>query len=271
MQIVRIIRFLVMVGFCLATWFWNCGEVRSESSATVAVEQEELLHVTVHRLIIDPTSQQPVVILADSFEERALLIWIDFFEANAMHWAMQGVKHRRPQTHDLLERIIEKLNGTIRRIVIPRIEENIYYATILVETGDSLVEIDARPSDSIVLALKFNAPIYVSKTLFKEMAVPLGEPKGIEEVYGLTLQDLNPSLAKAFSFGSTRGVLVSDVRPGSSAEKDGLRRGDIFVEVGSQAVENVMLLRDALAKSKAGVQARLFRKAQYLTVTLHLQ
>lgn len=271
MQIARIILFLVMAGLCLTASFRPFADAAAQRSPIVAAEQREVLQVKVHRLIIDPTSQQPVVMLANSLEERALLIWIDFFEANAMHWAMQGVKHPRPQTHDLLERIVKKLNGKIHHIIITRIEENVYYATIVVDTEGSFVEIDARPSDSIVMALKFNAPIYVSKTLFKEMAVPLAESKGIEELYGLTLQDLTPSLAKAFSFGSTRGVLVSDVRRGSRAQEDGVRRGDIFVEVAGQAVENVMLMRDALAKSKAGVQARVFRETQYLTVTLHAQ
>jgi S1-C subfamily serine protease len=137
------------------------------------------------------------------------------------------------------------------------------------ERGGSLVEIDARPSDSIVMALKFKAPIFVSKALFRDMAIPLKEQKKIEEQYGLTLQELTPSLAESFSFGSTRGVLVSDVRKGSRAEKDGIERGDIFVEVGGQTVDGVMFMKDALAKSKTDVGARIFRKAHFLSITLH--
>ena len=241
----------------------------TEGSTPLALEQNELLQVKVHLLSVDPANSQPMVFLADSLEERALPIQIGLFEANAIYSEIQGIKHRRPLTHDLLERIIRKANGKIHRIIITHLKEGIYYATIVMERGSSLVEIDARPSDSIVMALKFKAPIFVSKTLFKNMAIPLGEQKEIEEQYGLTLQDLTPSLAQCFSFRSTHGALVSGVRKGSCAEKDGIKRGDIFVEVGGQTVEDVMFMKDALARSKTAVQAKIFRKAHFLSITLH--
>ena len=70
----------------------------------VALEEKELLQVKVHRLTMDPTSMQPVVFLADPSEERALPIWIGPCEANAIDAELQGIKHPRPLTHDLLER-----------------------------------------------------------------------------------------------------------------------------------------------------------------------
>lgn len=262
-------RFLATAGLWLAASFWLSGGTMTEGSTPLALEQNELIQVKVHLLSVDPISKQPMVFLADSLEERALPIQIGLFEANAIYLEIQGIKHRRPLTHDLLERIIQKANGKIHRIIITHLKEGIYYATIVMERGSSLVEIDARPSDSIVMALKFRAPIFVSKTLFKDMAIPLGEQKEIEEQYGLTLQDLTPSLAQSFSFSSTHGALVSDVRKGSSAEKDGIKRGDIFVEVGGQTVEDLMFMKDALARSKTAVQARIFRKAHFLSITLH--
>jgi bifunctional DNase/RNase len=263
------IRFLAIAGLCLAGWIWPPGEAIPEGLTPVPFEQKNLVQVKVHRLIVDPTSRQPVIFLADSLEERALLIWISSFEASAMYRELQDIKPLRPQTHDLLESIIQRVNGKIHHIVIPRMEGNIYHATIVLQEEGALLEIDARPSDSIVMALKFKAPIFVSKTLFGEMAIPLEQQKGIEELYGLTLQDLTLSLAEEFSFGSTRGVLVSEVRRGSGAEDDGVKRGDIFVQVGEQAVEDVMLMKDALAKSKTPVKAKIFRKAHFLTITLH--
>jgi bifunctional DNase/RNase len=265
----KAIRFLATAGLLFAALIGLSGEIGAERFSLVALEQKELLQVKVHGPVVGPTSKQPVVLLADSLEEYALPIWIGLFEANAIYSEIRGIKHRRPLTHDLLERIIQKANGKIHRIVITHQKEGIYYATIVMEKGGSLVEIDARPSDSIVMALKFKAPIFVSKSLFTEMAIPLGEHKEIEERYGLSLQELNPSLAQYFSFGSTHGVLVSEVRKGSRAEKDGIERGDIFVEVGGQSVEDVMKLKDALAKGKTAVQARIFRKAHFLSITLH--
>lgn len=232
-------------------------------------DKEELVQVKVHRLIVDPASNQPVVLLADNLEERALLIWIGLFEANAIDSEMQGLKHHRPLTHDLLERVLKKVNGKIRRITITHFEEGIYYATIAIERDGTLIELDARPSDSIVMALKFNAPIFVSKSIFKEMAIPLGEKKGAEEQYGLTLQDLTPLLAQSFSSGSTRGVLVSQVRKGSRAEKDGIERGDIFLEVSGKPVNDVKEMRDTLERIKAPVKARILRRANTIFITIH--
>lgn len=258
-----------MAGLWLTAWFWLWGGAGAEELTLAASESKELLQVKVHQLVVDPTSLQPVVILADSLEERALPIWIGHFEANAIKAEMQGLKHFRPLTHDLTERIIQKMNGTIQRVIITHRQENTYYATIVIEREGSLMEIDARPSDSIVMALKFKAPIFISTPLFKEMAMPLGEQKGIEERYGLTIQDLTPSLAQSFSYASTRGVLVSDVRKGSRAEKDGIQRGDIFVEVGGQAMENITSLKDALAKSQTPLPARIFRETNFLSILLH--
>jgi len=262
-------RSLAMAGLWLTAWFSlsaGAGELTSAAS-----QSKELLQVKVHQLVADPSSLQPVVILADLLGERALPIWIGHFEANAINAEMQGLKHLRPLTHDLAERIIQKMNAKIQRVIITHRQENTYYATIVIEKEGSLIEIDARPSDSIVMALKFKAPIFVSTTLFREMAMPLGEPKGIEERYGLTIQELTPSLAQSFSYGSTRGVLVSDVRKGSRAEKDGIQRGDIFVELGGEVVENVPSLKEALQKSKTPLPARIFRNANFLSIHLHLK
>jgi len=263
-------RYWQFFGIGLMIAFWAFGETIVAGSSLHALEQPELLQVKVHRLIVDPKSKQPVVSLADSREQRALLIWIDFFEARAIYSEMEGIQHRRPLTHDLLEQIIQKVNGKIHHIVITHTKENIYFATLVIERKDSLVEIDARPSDSIVMALKFKAPIFVSKSLFKDMAVPVEEDNTLEDAeYGLILQDLTPSLAKYLSFESNRGVLVSGVKKGSRAEKDGIEEGDIFIEVGGQVIEDVFSMKDALAKSKPSVKARIFRKTRYLSVTLH--
>jgi bifunctional DNase/RNase len=264
----RVAPFLAGAVVSLAALVWISAGGLAERLTPVSSEGK-LLQVKVYRLTVDPTSKQPVVFLADPVEERALPIWIGRPEAAAIYSEMEGIKHRRPHTHDLLERVIQNACGKVHRIVIPYVKEGIYYATIEMEREGSIVEIDARPSDSIVVALKFKVPIFVSKTLFRDMAVPVGEQVELDERYGLTLQKLSPSLAVCFSFGSTKGVLVSDVRKGSRAEDDGIERGDIFVEVGEQTVQGIRSLQDALARSESSVQAKVFRKARYLSVTLH--
>lgn len=262
-------RWLTITGIWLALLFVLFGAAWEEKSAAVSLEERELLQVEVHLLGLDSTNKQPLVFLSDSLEQRALPICIGLFEANAIYSEMQGVTHRRPLTHDLLERIIHTSKGKIHRVIITHHKEGIYYATIEMERDGSLIEIDARPSDSIVMALKFNSPIYVTKALFREMAIPVGERKEGDEHYGLTLQELTETLAEYFSFGSTRGVLVSDVRKGSLAERDGIKRGDIFVEIGGKSVEDITSLKEMITASTSAVQAKIFRKTQFLSITLH--
>jgi bifunctional DNase/RNase len=265
----RTIRILVTAGLWLATSICAAGETLGEDLTSVAFEKNDLIQAKVHRLIIDPGSQQPVVILSDTQEERGLLIWISAFEANAIHSEMNGIEHFRPLTHDLLERVIRKANLRIERVIVTHIQKGVYYATLVIKEGNSELEIDARPSDSIVMALKFNAPIFVKERLFKEASVLIREKEKVEELYGLTLQDLTPSLAEAFDFESTRGVLVSDVKEESPADRDGLERGDIIVEVAGRAVDSVESMRTALMESKTSVEARIFRKRQLKSVTIH--
>jgi bifunctional DNase/RNase len=256
-------HFLAAVILLSASAAWN-------GQSAAGVENEGLLKVTVYRLIVDPLRDQPVVMLADALEKRALPIWIGFAEANAIGSEMEGIHHRRPLTHDLMERVIQKSDIRMHRAVITHLEEGTYYATLVLERAGKVMEIDARPSDSIVMALKFKAPIFVSSSLFDAQAVGLSNSEGVEDRYGLSFQTLTPELARAFSFGSTRGLLVSDVEEGSPAEQDGIKRGDIFVELGGQAVKDVTSIRKALEKKIPALEARIFRKSQYLSVTLHL-
>jgi bifunctional DNase/RNase len=265
----RLKPFVGAIGILFVSLFFFSGEILAKKVPSNAWEQKDLLQVKVHQLGIDPTSMQPVVFLTDSREERALPIWIGPFEANAMQAAIQGTKSPRPLTHDLLENMIRKTNGKVQRIIVTHSKDGIYYATLGLEKDGKEVEMDARPSDAIVMALKFNAPIYVSKKLFREMAIPLGEQKPIEERYGLSIQELTPLLAESFSYKSTKGILVTEVRPGSLAEKDGLQRGDIFAEMGRESIMDILSFKAAMAKSKESVSAKIFRQGHFLSLTLH--
>jgi bifunctional DNase/RNase len=265
----RSIGFFVAAGLWVAAFVWLYGKPWAADLNPVVPEQGDLLQVEVQQVVLDPMSKQPVVMLSDRLKERALLMWIDVFVASAIQSELQGTRHKRPLTHDLLENIIQQAGAKIRRIVITHEKANIYYATIRMEKEGKPIEIDARPSDSIVLALKFKIPIYVSAGLFKEKSIPLGEDENIEENYGMSLQDLTPSLARAFSFNSEKGVLVSDVREGSHAEEDGIERGDIFVALEGKAIESLISMRQALEKIETTALARIFRKGQYMSLSLH--
>jgi bifunctional DNase/RNase len=263
------IRFLafMMLGLLAAA---SCdAESTVNRPAEAVAEKQELIRVTVYQLVVDPSSRQPVVALSDAEEKRALFIWIGLAEARAIYSEIEGVEHPRPLTHDLLEKIIQESNGTIHHIVITHSRDNIYYAIIVLQREEKRVEIDARPSDALVMALKFNAPIYVSRDLFAEVSLPLESRTDMEESYGISLQELTPDLAKYLAFKSEKGVMVSGVRKGSPAALDGLIAGDIIVEVDGRVVEGLPFFRQIFKKSKSPLKAKIFRNNQFLTLTVH--
>jgi uncharacterized protein len=255
-----------LAAICLAISVFPPQESAAKRPASVVAASQELLQVKIQRLIIDPSNNQPVVFLTDLQEERALLVWIGPCEANAMNAEMEGTKHPRPQTHDLLQGVIQKMRGKVQKVVITHSKDGIYFAILALEREGTVIEIDARPSDSMVLAQKTKAPIFVARKMFQEMSIPLKEEKGAEDQYGITAQELTSSLAQSFTFQSTQGVLVSDVRAESPAEKDGLRRGDIITEIGGEAIPDLKSLRTALNKMKGAVKAKVFRQGEFMSL-----
>lgn len=125
----------------------------------------------VDKLGIDLLTHDPVVILKDMEGKRSLPILIGPFEATAIALALEGTQVPRPLSHDLMKSVIEALRAKVDRIVIHDIQENTFYAKVVIESSLGPLEIDARPSDSIALALRTNSPIYVSERIILEETV----------------------------------------------------------------------------------------------------
>lgn len=155
--------------------------VRAVVNPSIRAVESERVEVKIYRLAKDPRGNQPVVLLSDPLEQRAMPIWIGMFEADALNSEMSGVPNLRPQTHDLLETVMRKAGLKILRIAITHIEGNIYYASISMEGGGSVMDVDARPSDALVMALKFNAPIFVSGSLFTDKSFALDREEAEDE------------------------------------------------------------------------------------------
>jgi bifunctional DNase/RNase len=117
-----------------------------------------------------------VVVLREVGGERTLPIWIGTNEANAIAMELQGMKPERPMTHDLLRHLISGLGGELRRVQITDLREDTYYAELLIVRGEEVVQVDARPSDSIALALRCNAPIFTTDALLDRPAAPASAP-----------------------------------------------------------------------------------------------
>ncbi|HJP55888.1 MAG TPA: bifunctional nuclease family protein [Gemmatimonadales bacterium] len=135
-----------------------------------------MLEVTVSDIGLDRNTNSPVVILRERGGARILPIWIGAAEANAIAMELKGVKAQRPLTHDLLKQVIVGLGGELRRVVISSVKENTYFAELLIRRDDHVFQVDARPSDSIALALRLNAPIFTSDQLLDESGLQTDEP-----------------------------------------------------------------------------------------------
>ena len=114
---------------------------------------------------------QYVVVLEDIEKTRLVPIWIGVNEGNAIALEMQGEKFPRPLTHDLMVDMIEALGGEIEKVVVSDLRDNSYFAVIHVKHGDQVLEIDARPSDSLALAVRVNCPIFVDEVVLKKCPV----------------------------------------------------------------------------------------------------
>jgi len=136
------------------------------------------VQVRVAHLGLDRTTNTPVVILQEQEGERVLPIWIGPAEASAIAMELAGVKFARPLTHDLLKQVILGLGADLRKVIITQVKDNTYYAELHIYRGDAVIQIDARPSDSIAVALRLKAPIFTSESLLALTSVETGEPGG---------------------------------------------------------------------------------------------
>src|SRR3954470_761354 len=127
-----------------------------------------MIEVIVSRLGLDSSSNSYVVVLQERGGTRLLPIWIGQPEAESIVMHMHNVKRARPLTQDLVRNLILGLGAQLRRVHVTRVEKSTYYAELQIQHGDSLVQIDARPSDSIAIALRLGAPIFASESLLVE-------------------------------------------------------------------------------------------------------
>ncbi|GLV56961.1 hypothetical protein KDH_38000 [Dictyobacter sp. S3.2.2.5] len=130
-----------------------------------------MVEMTVESVRINLATQQRVVILKATKQERYLFIWIAYAEAYAIAVELQGTTSPRPLTHDLLKNVIEELNAKIVSIVISDLIDEIYYARIVLDVDGRHVEIDSRPSDAIALAVRAKTPIYVEESVLERAGV----------------------------------------------------------------------------------------------------
>ena len=128
-----------------------------------------MVEVAVARLGLDSATNSFVVVLREKGGARLLPIWIGKPEADSIVMQMNSIKRERPLTHDLCKALIVALGGALRRVTISRVQNSTYFAEMHIERDGGIVQVDARPSDSIAMALRFDAPIFAAATLLSAM------------------------------------------------------------------------------------------------------
>jgi len=124
-----------------------------------------MLEVSVRSLGIERNTNTPIVVLQEKDGDRMIPIYIGHAEANAIAMELAEVKFERPLTHDLMQQVIIGLGAELSRVVLTRVEKSTYYAELHLRRDDHIIQIDARPSDSIAIALRLKAPIFAAEDL----------------------------------------------------------------------------------------------------------
>ena len=236
----------------------------SKETPTPFVEME------VKGVRLDALGQNPVVILADKEGKKALPIWIGLLEANAIERELKNVTTSRPMTHDLLHSILEQVHAKVKEVKIVDLKDHTYYARLFLTVNKESIEIDARPSDAIIMALKSRAPVYVAAKIIDDQGIPLTKKEALGGRYGIRVQELTPSLASHFNFKGEKGVLVSEVVSGSASEVSGIKAGDIITKVNMKEVGSVQEFEetfDAIAGASP-IKLSLFRDEKFQEIDL---
>ncbi|MEX0912687.1 MAG: bifunctional nuclease family protein [Gemmatimonadota bacterium] len=152
-----------------------------------------MIEIRVQSLGLDQVSKTPVVILQETEGERMLPIWIGPSEASAIAMELAGMKFSRPLTHDLAASLIRGLGGALQRVIITRVEENTYYAELVIQRGTEMFSVDARPSDSIAIALRLQARLFTQDDLLSETTIQV-EPAEENQMESSEEQEERPHM-----------------------------------------------------------------------------
>jgi len=139
-----------------------------------------MIKVTIDSVRASLLSQHRVVVLKEEELERYLAIWIGPYEADAITIKLQGVEVARPLTHDLLQQSIGKLGAKVSHILVNDLQDDTFYARVVMDRDGERIELDSRPSDAIALAVRVGAPIFVSESVMERAGVTPDEETDME-------------------------------------------------------------------------------------------
>jgi bifunctional DNase/RNase len=181
----------------------------------------ELVRVEVASLGLDKASNTPVVILREVGGERLLPIWIGPAEASAIAMELAGIKFSRPLTHDLVSTIVGSLGSELVRVLITRVEENTYFASLVFRRNGEMISIDSRPSDSVALALRAAAPIFAAAGLLGRTQLEIDQPEADDPIPPWMPDESEPEPEAAREEDQPRGESLRDYLKGLDPEDFG--------------------------------------------------
>jgi bifunctional DNase/RNase len=123
------------------------------------------IEVRIRGLMMDPSTNMPIVVLKDVGSDAVMPIWVGIFEANAIALELEKTATPRPMTHDLMRNMARGLNAVVQKVVVSELKDDTFLAVIWLEQDGEMVAIDARPSDAIALALRWDCPVYASRAV----------------------------------------------------------------------------------------------------------
>ena len=140
-----------------------------------------LRKVSIAGMTMDPATNTPIIILKAEDDDQAIPIWIGLLEATSIASALQNVQLERPMTHDLFKNFVDALNYEVTKIEVCDLKDNTYYAQIYFVSPERSFSMDARPSDAIAIALRFNAPIYVDDKVIARSKMGFGDVEALDK------------------------------------------------------------------------------------------
>ena len=158
-----------LTALVLAGLFVSSG--LSSFAGSEAEDETNLVAMKIKGVVLDPRTDQPILLLEEVGGKRILPIWINDMAASAIAMEMNHVSTPRPMTHDLIISVIKHINVTITRIEITDLKDGTYFARLVLNRGGEDISIDSRPSDCIALAVRLKCPIYIDESVVNEAGV----------------------------------------------------------------------------------------------------
>ncbi|MFA6033359.1 MAG: bifunctional nuclease family protein [Myxococcota bacterium] len=151
-----------------------------------------MIELNVIGLMIDPSSNAPVVVLRESAGERVMPIWIGQMEALSIQSALENETPPRPMTHDLMTNMIRRLGATMTSVEISDLKDSTFFALLRLDRGGEQIAMDSRPSDAIALAVRFGARIYTYEEVLSQVKLPESAGGGDKDKWSEVLGSLGP-------------------------------------------------------------------------------